>query len=127
MTKCLWRDELMPAKWCLDVEMRHNYLRPMLEWRMELDHGWSVPTGNLGTRLKNRLPSEIWSQLEGTYVGAGIAENWEALFRTMALFRRAAIDVADDLGHAYPSDLDRRVTPYVRAIKDLDPGTGQGG
>jgi aminoglycoside 6-adenylyltransferase len=120
VAKYLWRDELVAAKWCLDVEMRHHYLRPMLEWRMECDRGWSEPPGNLGNGLKKRLPSGIWEELEGTYAGAGIADNWEALFRTMALFRRVATEVAADLGHVYPLDLDRRVTAYVREIRDLD-------
>jgi hypothetical protein len=53
VAKCLLRDELFPAKWCLDYDMKHVYLRRMLEWRMELDHGWSEPTGNLGKGLKN--------------------------------------------------------------------------
>ncbi|HKH10700.1 MAG TPA: aminoglycoside 6-adenylyltransferase [Rubrobacter sp.] len=122
VAKCLWRDELLPAKWCLEQDMKHTYLRPMLEWRMECDHGWSAPAGNLGKGLKKHLPPEIWRELEGTYAGAGIAENWEALFRTMALFRRVATDVGDDLGYAYPLDLDRRVTAYVRTIKDLNHG-----
>src|SRR5579885_164936 len=120
VAKCLWRDELLPAKWCLDYDMKYIYLLPMLEWRMERDHGWSVPTGNMGKGLKKRLPPEIWSELEATYAGADIAENWEALFRTMALFRRVALDVAADLGYTYPLDLDLRVTAYVQAMKDVD-------
>jgi aminoglycoside 6-adenylyltransferase len=122
VAKCLWRDELLPAKWCLDYDMKHVFLRRMLEWRMELDHAWSMPAGALGKGLKRYLPPDIWSQLERTYVGAGIAENWEALFRTMALFRQVAIDVADHLGYVYPHDLDQRVTAYVRKVKRLDHG-----
>jgi aminoglycoside 6-adenylyltransferase len=118
VAKCLWRDELLPAKQCLDYDMKYVYLLPMLEWRMERDHGWSVATGNMGKGLKKLLPSEIWSELEGTCAGADIAENWEALFRTMALFRRVAIDVAADLGYTYPLDLDRRVTAYVQAMRN---------
>jgi hypothetical protein len=68
------------------------------------------------------LPTWIWEELESTYAGAGTADNWEALFRTMALFRRVATEVADDLGHVYPLDLDRRVTAYVREIRDLHHG-----
>ena len=127
VAKCLWRDELLPAKWCLDFDMKHNYLRPVLEWRMERDHGWLVPTGALGKGLKKRLPSEIWTQLERTYVGAGIADNWEALFRTMALFREVALEVADDLGYAYPHELDRGVTAYVQSIRDREHGTAADG
>ncbi len=127
VAKWLWRDELMPAKWCLDYDMKHVCLLPMLEWRMEIDRDWSEPAGNLGKGLKKRLPPGIWAELEDTYAGAGIADNWEALFRTMALFRRVATDVADDLGYAYPRELDRRVTAYVRDIKNLDRDVGHGG
>ena len=120
VAKCLWRDELLPAKWCLDYDMKHNYLRQMLEWRMECDHNWSVPTGALGKGLKKHLPLELWSELEKTYVGAEIKENWDALFKTIALFRQVAIEVADHLGYRYPHDLDQRVTTYIKNIKDLE-------
>ena len=123
VAKCLWRDELLPAKWNLDYDMKHVCLCPMLEWRMERDHGWSVPAGNLGRGLKRRLPTGIWEDLEGTYAGVDIEDNWEALLRTIALFRRVAMDVADDLGFDYPLDLDRRVTGYVHAVRGLGRGS----
>jgi aminoglycoside 6-adenylyltransferase len=126
VAKCLWRDELLPAKWCLDYDMKHVYLRPMLEWRMECDHGWAAPAGALGKGLKRRLPPALWAELEGAYAGAGIADNWEALFRTMALFGRVAREVAARLGYAYPEDLDRRVTAYVRGLRDAGPGAPPG-
>jgi aminoglycoside 6-adenylyltransferase len=126
VAKCLWRDELLPAKWCLDYDMKHVYLRRMLEWRAQRDHGWALPVGNLGKGLKKHLPPTLWRELESTYVGAGIDDNWEALFRTMTLFRLVAMEVADDLGYTYPVDLDRRVTNYVRTMRDVghsaDPG-----
>lgn len=120
VAKDLWRGELLPAKWCLDYDMKHVCLRPMLEWRTEIDRGWSEPEGKLGKGLKRRLPPGIWAELERTYVGADIEENWEALFRTITLFRRVATEVAEDLGYAYPLDLDRRVTAYVREVRCLD-------
>jgi aminoglycoside 6-adenylyltransferase len=117
VAKCLWRDELLPAKWCLDYDMKHVYLRPMLEWFMECAHGWSAPTGALGKGLKKRLPAAIWSELEQTYAGASMADNWEALYRTMALFRRVGIDVANHLGYRYPLELDQNVTAYVQQMQ----------
>lgn len=119
VAKFLLRDELLPAKWCLDYDMKHVYLRRMLEWRMERDHGWSMPVRNLGKGLEKRLPPDLQDELKYTYVGAEIGENWEALFRTIALFRRVAIAVGDDLGFSYPHDLDRRVTAYVRAMREI--------
>jgi aminoglycoside 6-adenylyltransferase len=121
VAKCLWRDELLPAKWCLDYDMKHIYLRQMLEWRMELDHGWSVPAGFLGKGLKKRLPPDIWAQVEQTYAGARLADNWDALAHTMALFRRVAVEVGEHLGYVYPDELHRRVGAYVEQIKQLSP------
>ena len=89
---------------------------------MECDHGWAVPTGALGKGLKRRLPADLWRDLEATYAGAGVAENWEALFRTLALFRRVAREVGAQLGYTYPDELDRRVTAYLRHMQD--PGRG---
>jgi aminoglycoside 6-adenylyltransferase len=120
VAKNLWRDELMPAKYSLDEVMKQHYLRQMLEWRIELDHGWSLKPGAHGKRLKQHLPPEIWSELERSYVGAGIEENWDALFRTIALFRQAAVEVADGLGYTYPQDLHDRVIAYLHKVKALD-------
>ena len=48
VAKCLLRDELLPAKWCLDIDMRDTYLRPMLTWWVGCQHGWSTKIGALG-------------------------------------------------------------------------------
>ena len=117
VAKCLLREELLPAKWCLDYDMKHVYLRPMLEWSIELDHDWSVPVGSLGKGLKKQFPAQVWSQLESTYAGADIEENWEALFHTMAFFREVAVKVAEGLGYEYPLGLDERVTAFVREMQ----------
>ncbi|MCX6044807.1 MAG: aminoglycoside 6-adenylyltransferase [Chloroflexi bacterium] len=119
VAKCLWRDELLPAKWCLDYDMKHVYLRPLLEWQVEIAHHWSVKPGALGKGLKRHLPATRWAQLENSYAGAGIAENWDALFKTIDLFRQVAIEVADHLGYTYPHDLDQRVTTYVQKMQQM--------
>jgi aminoglycoside 6-adenylyltransferase len=117
MAKCLLRGELLPAKWCLDYDMKHVHLRPMLEWLVGLKHNWSVPTSSLGKGLKKQLPLEIWSQLEDSYAGGNMQENWEALFRTITLFRQVAREVGAGLGYEYPLELDQRVTTYVQNIQ----------
>ena len=120
MAKCLLRGELLPAKWCLDYDMKHVYLRQMLEWKIGLDTNWSVSVGALGKGLKRYLPPEIWSQLENTYAGADISENWEALFRTMALYRQVALEVGERLGYTYPLALDQRVNAFVKEMRSQD-------
>lgn len=119
VAKHLWRDDLMPAKYNLDYAMKFKNLRQMLEWRMELDHRWSVKPGAYGKGLKKHLSPEVWSELESTYVGAGLEENWDALFKTIVLFRRVAVEVATQLGHEYPHDLDQRVVAHLQKVKNL--------
>jgi aminoglycoside 6-adenylyltransferase len=117
VAKHLWRDDLMPAKYNLDYAMKHDNLRQMLEWRIEIDHHWTWKPGAYGKRLKRHLPPEIWSQLESTYVGAGLEDNWEAMFKTIDLFRAVATEVAAHLGYRYPDDLHRRVAEYLLRVK----------
>jgi aminoglycoside 6-adenylyltransferase len=122
VAKCLWRDELLPAKWCLDTDMIQTYLLRMLEWRAECDQGWSKPVGNLGKGLKKLLPADLWAMLEASHAGASLEDNWEALFVCMALFRRAGIEVGTALGYTYPVEMDDRVRVYCEEIRGMDRG-----
>jgi aminoglycoside 6-adenylyltransferase len=120
VAKNLWRDNLFPMKYCLDYIMKFQCLRKMLEWRMEAEHNWSIRLGAYGKGLKKHSKPEIWAELESTYVGAGTEENWEALFKTIGLFRRVATDVAGALGYKYLHELDKRVMSYLHKVKKLD-------
>ncbi|HEV8190831.1 MAG TPA: aminoglycoside 6-adenylyltransferase [Ktedonobacterales bacterium] len=119
VAKNLWRDDLMQAKYNLDVVMRHEVLLQMLEWRIELDHNWSWKPGPAGKGLKQYLPPALWAELETTWVSASIEENWTALFAMTALFRRAASEVASALGYTYPIALDQGVTAYLEKVHTL--------
>lgn len=119
VAKHLWRDDLLPAKYNLDQVMKQKKLRTLLEWRIEIEHGWSLKTGAYGKGLKRHTPAALWAELEATYVGAGLEENWAALFRSVDLFRTVAVQVGEALGYAYPHDLDRRVVAYLRKVQGL--------
>jgi aminoglycoside 6-adenylyltransferase len=120
VAKCLWRGELLPAKWALDYDMKHVYLRQVLEWYVGLKYNYSVPVGSLGKGLKKLLPTDIWTALEETYVGVNLEDNWNALANTMELFRHVASEVGGHLGYIYPNDLHNRVMAYVEKIKYLE-------
>jgi len=122
LAKHLWRGDLMAAKYNLDYAMKMVKLRQMLEWRMEIDHGWSVKPGAYGRGLQRYVAPETWLELESTYVGAGEEENWDAMFRTIDLYRRVAIEVGRHLGYEYPHELDRRVMEYLEKVQTLDRG-----
>lgn len=120
VAKQLWRGELLPARWCLDADMRHVYLRQMLEWHAATESGWNKPTGWLGKGLKSRVAPEFWKALEATFVDARLTSNWQALFDTLDLFQAAGIEVAERLGFAYPLSLHERMTAFARRIQSLD-------
>jgi aminoglycoside 6-adenylyltransferase len=120
VAKHLWRDNLFIMKHILDYDLKFISLRKMLEWRMEPGHTWQVKPGAYGEGLKKYIDSETWSELESTYVGAETDENWDALFKTIDLFRRIATDVGEQLGYHYPHDLERRVLVYIHKMRSMD-------
>jgi aminoglycoside 6-adenylyltransferase len=119
VAKNLWRDEVLHAKYNLDVVMRHELLVHLLEWRVEVDREWAWKPGIVGRGLKSLLTPETWSELEATWVGADLNENWDALFAMTDLFRRVAEEVGSALAYAYPHELDQRVSAYLQAIRRL--------
>jgi aminoglycoside 6-adenylyltransferase len=120
VAKGLWRGEVVNAKRALDVDMKLGVLRRFLEWKVELENDWSVKPGAYGRGLERMLEPETARELAATYAGAGIEENWEALFATIALFRRIAIEVGEAMGLVYPQQLDETATAYLEAVRDLD-------
>jgi len=109
----------MPAKHQLDKEMKADQLRRMLEWRMEIDHDWSVKPGVVGRGLKPLTRPDLWAELEQTYVGPGIEENWKAMFATVELMRKVGREVGQALGYTYPEELHKRAVRYFHWVKEL--------
>jgi len=122
VAKCLLRDDLLPMKWALDHDMKHVYLRLMLGWWDGCAEGWLKPVGSLGKGLRRRRPADIWREVEASYAGGGLAGNREALFSTIANYRRVASEVADQLGYRYPDALDQDVTEFARRMLAGDVG-----
>ncbi|HEU4509536.1 MAG TPA: aminoglycoside 6-adenylyltransferase [Pyrinomonadaceae bacterium] len=120
VAKFLWRDDMMAAKHILDNSLKQEHLRPMLEWHAEIDHAWTLKPGPYGRRLKQHLPPDLWAELERTYTGAGLQENWEALFQTIALMRHVATKVGEHLGFTYPEELEQLTVNYLKKVQQLD-------
>ena len=121
VAKSLRRGEVFFTKFALDHDAKYHALRRVLEWRIELDHRWSLRPGAYGRGLERLLPGELWAELSGTYVGTGVEENWQALFRTIELFRRVAREVAEALGYEYRKGVDDKVTAQLRALRESGP------
>jgi aminoglycoside 6-adenylyltransferase len=118
VAKGLLRGQLLPTKWVLDFDMRFNYLVPMLEWRVECDHDWSLRTGNLGKGLEVHLPAETLAWLDRTFTGAETEANWTALFEMIGLFDHVGREVSERLGYDYPEALVKGVTEHARRMRN---------
>jgi aminoglycoside 6-adenylyltransferase len=117
VAKYLLRDDVMAAKFLLDGEMKHENLRPLLEWHIELAHDWKMSPGNHGRRMKQWLRPDLWAALESTYTGAGIEDNWQALERLMDLMHTVGVEVGEKLGFPYPASIEQRMRVYLGKLK----------
>ena len=124
VAKALKRGELNYAKYVLEG-IRFEQLQPLLEWYIGLHHNWSISTGMYGRWFQRYLDCPTWQAYQQTFAGAEIDSNWQALFATLDLVRRIGRELAGSLDFSYPDTTDRKVTGYIRWIKDLDKWAGQ--
>jgi len=120
VAKSLWRNELFYAKYMSDKIIGFSYLQKMIEWFIGLQHGWKISTNKNGRFFKQFLDPATWIELENTFSGSDIEENWNALFATIKLFRKLAETIAKELHYSYPYQLDEEITRYLEKIKTLD-------
>jgi len=118
VAKYLLRDDVMAAKFLLDGEMKHENLRPLLEWHLEIANDWKVKPGNYGRRIKKWIRPDLWADLEGTYAGAGIEENWQALFRLIDLMHKVGVELSETLGFTYPLPIEQRMRVYLAKLRE---------
>ena len=119
VAKALWRDELYWAKH-MNRKVHSPFLEKVIEWHIGMKYDWSVTTNKHGRWFKRYLDPGTWAEIESTYSGADLDQNWDALFNATRLFRRLAVTVADGLDFDYPHETDRRVTAYMGKIRRLD-------
>ena len=118
VAKLLRRGDRMAAQFVLNQFMRHEHTLPLLEWHMEIEHGWSVKPGLYGRRLQQALRPDLWEALLRTYTGCSPDEIWQAALDLLALYRKAAIEVGAALGFVYPEEQYLRTLAYLDKVKE---------
>jgi aminoglycoside 6-adenylyltransferase len=111
--KALLRNEINFARYMLDHSIRFDMLQPLIEWYIGATSGWESNCGFRGRRFQHLLPKEVWADYLRTFAGAGIEENWDAVFATLEFVRRTATVIASKLSLAYPETTDSAVTRYI--------------
>lgn len=118
VAKFLWRDDIAAAKWMFDGLLNRNLLEAV-EWSAAADRGWRWRPGKIGRGLDKALDPETRAELIASYTSGGIDELWDSFFHSTALYRRMAIKVGEELGFAYPHDLDNRATIFHQTLRTL--------
>jgi aminoglycoside 6-adenylyltransferase len=108
VAKARAREEQFFLRFVLDVDMTHGVLRHMLEWLIETRRGWEWKPGAYGRGIERELPPDVAEELA---VAHGSFEG------TVAIFRRAAREVGEALGYAYPEYADDAVSAYIDKLR----------
>jgi aminoglycoside 6-adenylyltransferase len=91
----------------------------LLQWEAGIKTNFSVSTGKFGKYLEKYLSKESWQTLLYTYPDGSYEGTWNALFAACDLFRSTAERVAVHFGYKYPFEDDKRVTAYLKHVRNL--------
>lgn len=104
LPKCLVRGDLFYLKFMVEKIIRVEYLIPMIEWYIGSRNQWEVTTNKYGRLFKKYLSTAELKELESTFAGADMAENWIACGNMIDIFDRLAQAVSKVLGYDYDQD-----------------------
>lgn len=113
--KLLKRGELWGAKYQCDTDMKRHLLT-MLEWHARATHGPNHDTWYDGRYLDQWADPQARADLPATFAAYDASDLWRALFATLDLFRRLAIETAEQLNYAYPIQAERHINAWLEEI-----------
>lgn len=117
VTKGLCRDELPYAKYMLDELMMNMFTR-MLNWKIGIEHDFSVTTGAYSKYLKKYLTGAEMKRYESVLSGADYSDIWEKLFNMYDYFADLARYVAQSLGFVFDEEETVRVRVFMLKRKE---------
>lgn len=113
VVKFLKRGELWRAKQLCDFELKQRLLT-MLEWHARAINGLDHDTWHEGQFLEEWADPRALKALPGTFATYDLEGLQQALFATLALFRRLATETAGRLGYQYPRLADERINEWMK-------------
>jgi len=117
VAKYLRRDELYFAKWMLDGVLHHDYLMMLLAWYVGMRSNWTTNPGARGRWLKKLLDQATWRDVESTFAGADLEDNWRAMFRMAEVFGRLGAETGQEMGYEYPRQVERDVMAWLSRVR----------
>jgi aminoglycoside 6-adenylyltransferase len=118
VAKGLWRNQLPYTKFMQEVVVR-DAMNKMINWYIGMTFDWKINPGAFGKWFKKYLSPELWDIVSNTYPGVSSADIWNSLFESGRLIRMIGSELAKHLGCKYPIEEDKRVTEYLKRLRNL--------
>ncbi|WP_353149590.1 AadS family aminoglycoside 6-adenylyltransferase [Chryseobacterium sp.] len=120
VAKCLKRGDIFYAKFISENILRTDYLVLLIEWYIASLHDWhNITTNKHGRLFRKYLPADLWTEIESTFSGSNIEENWNALFAYADLVHKLGTDLAVKLEFDYPQTLENDIRNYLSEVRSI--------
>lgn len=124
VAKLIRRGELWQANIQLDCDMKRDLLS-MLAWHAHTTHKAKHDTWYEGRYLTAWADPQALAALPETFAAYERDGLQRALFATLKMHRRLAIETSERLGFLYPVEADEKITEWIRfvlEVSDEKPG-----
>lgn len=117
VAKGIARDELPFAMTTYNTLVR-DMLEQMLDWYIGTYTDFSVSSGKLHKYFKQYLPLDVYEEYVTTYTDGDYQHFWAAIQASYALFRKAALLVAQSFQFSYPEQEETASRNYIRHVRE---------
>ena len=114
VAKGICRQQFLYAAEHLNKILRKELYR-MLEWRIGVEHNFSINIGKSYKYLEKYLSEDLWKQILATYEMHSYEKMWEALSDLQNIFRKISMEVAEKMSFVYP-EYDKNITNYINSL-----------
>jgi aminoglycoside 6-adenylyltransferase len=116
VAKYLYRNDLWTAK--LRDWATKELLRQMLEWQEATKHDWNFSPKNCGKEMQSWLNKSASEDLQYCFGKFDKHDDWQALYNTVKLYRKIAIETAHILHYKYNQKLDTHISDFIEELKN---------
>lgn len=120
VAKGLWRNEIPYVMDVINFVLRPQLMQ-LLEWKIGLEHHFSVSVGKSGKYMKNYLSEKEYEQFLKTYSIAEIESIWNSVFEMCDWFQVIAAELCEKEKFVYDDKLAENSLSYLKHIRKLPP------
>lgn len=112
----LKRNDLWSAQFRSGL-IRDHFLLKMIEWKGCAMSHWLIQPPSNGKNMVSWVDEQTWQEVTTIFSNGETEDCWNALQKTLALFRRLSIEIAQELDFSYPILIDRNITRFLRGLR----------